>query len=229
MMKTTLKRLMAATLTTISGGVHASLIINEIDYDQPGIDDAEYIELYNDDDHRLSLDRYTIELINGGNQSVYRIIDLTGFEVEAHDYFVICSNRDRVANCDFAFTRRNSWFQNGAPDGLALYSDTRTRLDALSYEGVISGLTEGNHPRIKDSNASVMSLSRLPDGEDSNDNLADFSGSCLTPGSANVAGNGDCSTPTVGAVPLPPSLWLFGSGLLGLTGIGRWRHRDNPG
>ena len=58
---------------------HATIVINEIDYDQPGTDTAEFIELYNSGLSPVSLDNFAIELINGSNSSSYRTINLTGF------------------------------------------------------------------------------------------------------------------------------------------------------
>jgi len=59
------------------------------------------------------------------------------------------------------------------------------------------------------------------DGVDSNNNLLDFELGCITPGSSNVAGSGNCSVTTVSAVPVPAAVWLFGSGMLGLMGLAR--------
>ena len=75
---------------------------------------------------------------------------------------------------------------------------------------------------IADSNSISMSIGRLPNGIDSNTNSADFNSACITPGSGNISGTGDCSI-SVSAVPLPAAAWLFGSGLLGLIGISRRR------
>lgn len=206
-------------LALLSGASHAAIVINEVDYDQPGRDTAEFIELYNDSAQVVSLDGWRIELFNGASGASYRQIDLSGQRIS--DYFVLCSSAGTVANCDYAFTSRDSWIQNGAPDGLALF-DGATMIDSLSYEGYFAGITEGDAPIDADSNSQTVSLARLPDGFSHNDNLADFGLACITPGSANIAGSGDCSlAASVSAVPLPPAIWLFGAGLLGLVGVGR--------
>ena len=122
---------------------HAAVVINEIDYDQPGTDSAEFIELFNAGSSVISLDNYVIDLINGSNSSSYRNIKLTGFSIDADSYFVVCSNASLVANCNYRFTSSNGWIQNGAPDSVALYEST-ILLDTLSYEGLLSPYTEGN-------------------------------------------------------------------------------------
>lgn len=204
-------------LSMTATAAQAAVIINEVDYDQPGADQAEFIELYNNGTSTVSLDNYRLELINGNDLSVYQTIVLDGFRLEADSYLVVCNDVNQVANCQLPFTSRNGWIQNGAPDGIALYDQLDTRIDAMSYEGEISGLTEQLQPLIKDSNATVMSLIRLPNGSDTNNNRIDFASGCLTPGTANISGSGDCSVQqTINTVPLPASFWLFTSGLLGL-------------
>jgi predicted extracellular nuclease len=199
---------------------HAAVVINEIDYDQPGTDSAEFIELFNAGSSAISLDNYTIDLINGSNSSSYRSIDLTGFSINAGSYFVVCSNASQVANCNYSFTSSNGWFQNGEPDAVALYESTNL-LDSLSYEGFLLSYTEGDALIIKDNNNDITSISRIVDGADSNSNALDFELGCITPGSANVAGMGDCSITQVSAVPVPAAVWLFASGIIGLAGFAR--------
>lgn len=204
----------------IALSTNASVVINEIDYDQPGTDTAEFIELYNTSHTALSLEHYTIDLINGSNSSSYRTIDLSGFDISANGFFVVCSNTSLVANCDYSFTSTNGWFQNGAPDAVALY-DGASLIDSVSYEGSLAPYTEGDPLIIKDNNTDIISLSRIINGIDSNNNIDDFQLSCITPGSVNIAGMGDCSSISVSAVPVPAAAWLFGSGIIGLIGLAR--------
>ena len=192
--KTSLCILALTSCMTLSS--HAAVVINEIDYDQQGTDSAEFIELFNSGSSMISLDNYAIDLINGSNSSSYRNIDLSGFSIDAGSYFVVCSNTSLVANCNYSFTSSNGWFQNGAPDAVALYESTNL-LDALSYEGLLSPYTEGDALTIKDNNADISSISRIIDGMDSNNNALDFELGCITPGSANVSGMGDCSVTSV--------------------------------
>ena len=202
-----------------SSGAHASLVINEIDYDQPGSDEAEFIELYNTGPDALPLDGFRIDLINGNNSTSYRSIDLSGFSINASSFFVVCSDNGLVANCDYSFTSATSWFQNGDPDAVALYQGDIIH-DRVSYEGSVSLFTEGTGLDIADSNSIIMSLARILDGLDSDNTIVHFQQSCITPGMPNIAGQGDCSSqvdgPAVSPVPLPAAAWLLASGLIGL-------------
>lgn len=211
-----------ALTNCVALNIHAAVVINEIDYDQPGTDSAEFIELFNSGSSIISLDNYFIDLINGSNSASYRNIDLTGFSINAGSYFVVCSAASLVANCNYSFTSSNSWFQNGAADAVALYEGANL-LDALSYEGILSPYTEGDASSISDSNTDIVSISRIIDGVDSNNNALDFELGCITPGTSNIAGSGDCSIQGVSAVPLPAAVWLFGSGLIGMVGFTRRR------
>jgi len=197
-------------------GSHASIIINEFDYDQAGSDTAEFIELFNAGDAIISLENFSIDLINGSNLSVYRSIDLSGFSVNSNDYFVICGDASLVSNCDYSFTSTSGWIQNGAPDAIGLY-DSGNLLDFVAYEGAILPYTEDNTLTVKDNNNDTVSISRFFD----NNNALDYDLGCITPGSQNIGGSGNCSIDAVSAVPVPAAVWLFGSGLLGLTGLAR--------
>lgn len=199
---------------------YASVVINEIDYDQPGTDSGEFIELFNSGASTVSLDNFTIELINGNNSLSYRTINLSSFSIDANAFFVVCGDASKVANCDYSFTTTSSWMQNGAPDGVGLY-ENGSLLDSLSYEGVLFPLTEGDQLLVIDNAIDVFSISRIANGIDTNNNADDFQLGCITPGTINIAGTGDCSYANVNAVPVPAAAWLFSSGLLGLVGIAR--------
>jgi hypothetical protein len=209
---------------------HAAVVINEIDYDQPGSDTAEFIELFNSAINTVPLDGYTLDLINGSSGSIYSTFDLSGLTIAANGYLVLCDSTLAVANCDHDIGT-SGWIQNGGADGDAIaLTSAGTLIDAVTYENTGSYLgyyAEGNSFTGDDSNTVVMSIARLPNGLDSNYNAADFGSACITPGSANIGGTGDCSH-SVSPVPVPAAIWLFGSGLVGLIGISR-RNNELPG
>ncbi len=207
-------------ISSIAFNGHTAIIINEIDYDQPGSDTAEFIELFNAGTSAVSLNNYSIDLINQNAATIYRSIDLSGFNIIANGYFVICGDAGQVANCNYSFTTTSGWFQNGKKDAVALYENT-TLLDSLSYEGLVTPFTEGDALIAKDNNSDIVSLARISNGFDSNNNNLDFQLGCITPGSANIAGTGNCSITNISAVPIPAAAWLFGSGLIGLIGFAR--------
>lgn len=159
----------------------ASLVINEVDYDQVGTDGAGFVEIKNVGDATATLDGVALVFVNGGDGTEYDRAALTG-TLAPGAYTVVAKDA-----------------QNGAPDGLALI-DTTTGdlLDALSYEGAITAaviggktysLVEGTvlASTVADSNTVNGSLIRNPDGTDTNNASADWAfTSTPTQGAANV-------------------------------------------
>jgi hypothetical protein len=158
------------------------LVVNEIDYDQVGADSGGFVEIANTAGTDAALDGIALVLVNGGDGTEYDRVALTG-SVAAGGYMTLDIDA-----------------QNGAPDGVALVDTASgTLLDALSYEGEIHAATidgqtfdlvEGTAlaSNVADSNTVAGSLSRLPDGTDTNDAGADWKfTTTATPGAANVA------------------------------------------
>jgi hypothetical protein len=160
----------------------SSLVIDEIDYDEVGADSGGFVEIKNTESSAATLDGIALVLVNGGDGTEYARAALTGSLAAG------------------AFLKVDIEAQNGAPDGVALI-DTASGalLDALSYEGAITAaqidgktydLVEGTvlPDTVADSNTVDGSLSRIPDGKDTNDAAADWVFTTTkTPGAANVA------------------------------------------
>jgi len=173
----------------------AQLVINEIDYDQPGNDSAEFIELYNPSTTGvINLADYMILLFNGSATvlAVYDSVALPSYSISPGGYFVVCDSGSTVSNCNFSLDTTDNGIQNGGayPDAVALlYIPTMTIVDAVSYEGNCPfPYLEGTGVPLNNSDnndSTDMSISRLPNGSDSNDNAADFSFVCSTPGATN--------------------------------------------
>jgi hypothetical protein len=157
-------------------------VINEIDYDQVGADGGGFVEIANVGGTEASLDGVALVLVNGGDGQEYDRVALTG-TLAAGAYLVLDVEP-----------------QNGSPDGVALVDTTASMLlDALSYEGAITAavidgqtynLVEGTMlpETVADSNTQDGSLSRVPDGSDTNDAASDWEFTTTkTPGAANVA------------------------------------------
>jgi predicted extracellular nuclease len=160
------------------------LVVNEVDYDQPGSDTAEFVELRNSGSSSVDLTGYRLRFVNGANGSEYRNFVLSG-TVAAGDYFVLCANGATVANCDQDVTPETDLIQNGAPDGLSLLDAGGAVVDSLSYEGEMAGLTEGAAGAPADTGAPGESVGRVPDGCDTDDNAADFEVITASPGASN--------------------------------------------
>lgn len=172
----------------------SQVVINEIDYDQTGTDIAEFIELKNNGSGGVDLGLFSLQLFNGSNNSVYDTIDLPSVTLPAGGYFVICGDSAQVANCDLDVSPNSNLIQNGAPDAVGLF-ENGALIDAVSYEGSAAApFVETSGIGVEDDpNVDQAGISRFPDGADSDDNSADFSQRCSTPGSANIAASSNCS------------------------------------
>ena len=174
-----------------AGGVPA-LVINEIDYDQPGTDAAEFVEIRNNSGATVGLAGWSLELVNGSGPAVYQTIDLAGFSIPPADYFVVCANSATVPNCDLDVTPDTGLVQNGAPDAVALRVGG-VLVDTVSYEGDTGApYTEGSGIGLEDLAVEKLGISRYPDGVDTDQNNVDFSQRCISPGEANLAANSGC-------------------------------------
>jgi predicted extracellular nuclease len=180
-----------------------SLVINEIDYDQPGTDDAEFIEIKNTGASSANLSGVDVVLVNGngGGASIYNTISLPAVSLAAGDYFVVCGNAANTINCDLDVSQDTNLIQNGAPDAVALVSGS-TILDAVSYEGDTGApYTEGSGSGLEDdSSVAFLGISRFPDGVDTDQNNVDLSPRCITPGAANSASSTGCTVPVRSAL-----------------------------
>jgi hypothetical protein len=193
-----------------------ALVINEIDYDQPGVDSAEYVELYNAGPNPVNLADFKLVLFNGSTSGTgnvaYDSIQLPSQTLTAGSFFVICGNSGKVPNCNLTFTAATNCLQNAAsatattpsPDAVYLKDVQQGNIiDVVSYEGdciapyfETAGVPAGNSDTIvADSIMSrFYSIGRYPDGTDSNNNSVDFNRMCSTPGAANVANANGCVT-----------------------------------
>ncbi|HJL18288.1 MAG TPA: lamin tail domain-containing protein [Sandaracinaceae bacterium LLY-WYZ-13_1] len=186
-----------ASLTVVT--TPGTVILNEVDYDQDGTDSAEYVELHNPGAVDFDLTGIQLVLVNGSGPSVYDTIDLSSAgTLPAGGYLVVRAPGLTVASgaLTIDFSSMDNNVQNGGPDGLAVWdSGAGMLLDALSYEGSITSvdidgttvsLVEGTATSEVDDASSPQSLSRIPDGSDTDDASTDWMAvECLTPGEAN--------------------------------------------
>lgn len=185
-----------ATVNVVAG----PLVINEVDYDQPGTDTLEFVELYNRSGAPMDLTNLSLVLMNGNGSSEYNRIALGSTTLGSGEYLVVGS----VALLDtvpgsaqtIAFSGPTNNIQNGAPDGLAILDESSgVVLDVLSYEGEITAgviigvgpvnFVEGTATAAADSGDG--SLIRYPNGVDNDDASSDWTlTTTTTPGAANV-------------------------------------------
>ena len=76
-----------AALPATASAASDTLVINEVDYDQPGADTAEFLELKNVSSSAINLDPYTVQLVNGsgGGAVIYQTVQLPDFSLAAGD------------------------------------------------------------------------------------------------------------------------------------------------
>ncbi|HEY3232004.1 MAG TPA: ExeM/NucH family extracellular endonuclease, partial [Roseiflexaceae bacterium] len=192
------------SFTTLTTPVASPLVINEIDYDQPSTDAAEFIEIRNNDSASVNLDLYSLQLVNGnaGGAAIYQTIDLPNVSLAVGDYYVVCANTATVTNCDLDVTPDTNLIQNGAPDAVALLFNG-TIIDTISYEGNTGApYTESSGAGVEDDGVQASeSISRCPDGADTNQNNIDFSRRTSTPGAANICAVADTAPSVTGTSP----------------------------
>jgi hypothetical protein len=187
------------SLTTVPFDT-SHLVINEVDYDNIGTDTAEFAEIFNPSTNAVSLANLALILVNGSNNTEYRRVNLTG-SLAAQGYLVVANPGVTVAGgatvINFSLASDN--IQNGAPDAVLLFDTLNHRVvDALSYEGAITAailtgepgvfnLVEGTAFTTADSNTANASLSRAPNGADTDNASSDWRLTTTpTPGAPNV-------------------------------------------
>jgi hypothetical protein len=167
-----------------------ALVINEVDYQQPGADDGEFVELYNPSDCPLSTEGLRLELVNGadGQALVYAGANLSraGASIPAGGYLVVGSaSVVEALPQEVPGAAISVPIQNGDPDGVRLL-DSETVLDSLSYGGPVPGVTE---LETAPTDTGQGSIGRCPNGSDSDDNATDFAFTeVATPGAENHCG-----------------------------------------
>ena len=179
----------------------APLVINEIDYDQPGTDTAEFIEIENVSAVDVALAGVTVQLINGSNGTTYATFVLPDATLAPGAFFVICANPASTPHCDLDASPDTNLIQNGSPDAAEILRDGAV-IDAVSYEGDVAGVVEGSGAGLEDPGSiPFVSISRYPDGVDTDRNNIDLSLRCATPGEPNSDATSGCSNP---APPVGP-------------------------
>ncbi len=120
--------ILVLTMVLAIGSVNAQIIINEIDYDQPGNDTGEWVELANLGGTAQLLDGYTLDIVNQ-TCTIQFSMDLTGLVIPANGFLVL-GNHMLTA---MPFPGASNQLQNGGDDGVALW-DGATFVDAIIYE-----------------------------------------------------------------------------------------------
>ncbi|MBD3239151.1 MAG: hypothetical protein GF331_01090 [Chitinivibrionales bacterium] len=176
----------------------SGLAINEVDYDQPGSDTAEFVELFNSGADALDLSSFALIVCNGSTNSEAARFMLSG-TLEPGEFFVLANSGVSIPQGVQHMTIPENSLQNGSPDALALFNvDEQWMWDAVCYEGKMESVTidgvdrkfnmvEGTVTSAEDDNYTDGSIIRYPDGKDTDVAADDWcETTTATPGAPNV-------------------------------------------
>jgi len=191
-------------ILTISPG---DIVINEIDYDDPSADTHSFIELKNVSQKTIDLSSIEVVGLTNSSTATYFIYHLNSYLLDPGEYWVLgttLDSADVAAYVNETMTGVSS-IQNGPNDGvfLRLADSPDTIIDSVSYYGSVAhpaGSPDSGNAGT-DTPVGLKSLSRIPDGGDSNDNSVDFFLQNASPGQANFAL--PTPTPTHTSTPTP--------------------------
>jgi hypothetical protein len=188
-----------------------NVFINEIHYDNSGIDVNEGIEIAGREG--TTLDGWQLQLYNGGNGEVYRTLDLAATFNDAYNGYGII----HVVTGSL---------QNGPADGFALLDIDGDVVQFISYEGQVNAVN-GGAAGMTSIDIGVAEDSEAPEGLSlqligAGSMYSDFSWTTSF-SSMGVANSGQTFVTSTSAVPLPASAWLFGTALAALRASGKRR------
>jgi hypothetical protein len=184
----------------VVSGSEPKLIINELDYDMSGIDETEFLEVYNPGPGAATLSRWKLQHVNGSDAAVLWTRNLSeGGATLAAGAYLVFGSPSIIAGLPLGVQSVDIGtvaFQNGGPDGVRLMLDGAFA-SGLSYEGKMVGTGEGNGAP---EDTAANSLQRCPNGADTHDNSVDFVLRPPSPGVVNPCPPAACA-PEPGFVP----------------------------
>jgi hypothetical protein len=182
-----------------TSGCNPKLVINELRADGVTAND-EFVEIYNDATCTASLAGYTIQYSSAsGSQPVVAWTGAADDIIDAKGYFLVIGDgftppmNVRVKHwTSIAFPQSGLLSKTGG--GIGLFSPQAKLVDAVAY----ATITASMHPFIRPPTApdggmstpapnppSGQSISRLPNGANSDVNAVDFKVTASTPGASN--------------------------------------------
>ncbi len=181
---------------SVDQGLPLRLIINELDYDQNGVDEGEFIELYNIGGAG-STSGWSLDFYSGSDDTHYGHYELRDVHLESNDLILIAAPAIadlsipaeglvifRLDPNDPEFRYIDGFIQNRA-EYIQLFNQEEL-VDSLGYEDLGPGQGAEGQPAPSDPSNADQSLNRCPDGADSDNNQEDFSLSSPSPGALNL-------------------------------------------
>ncbi|MEM7799455.1 MAG: malectin domain-containing carbohydrate-binding protein, partial [Chloroflexota bacterium] len=186
-----------------------TLVINELDLIQSE-NEGDFIEIKNISSQTVSFEELSMNLMilaGEGGPQLFGEIALESVSIPAGGYFVICGNDEVVSNCDVELTQADSgsfgelflpdFLVSDWADGRAFGMDLngrngsqRTELDIVAIGGphirqnAAFGESFISADEMPDTGDNI-SVSRIPDGQDTDTNLRDFRLCSPSPGESN--------------------------------------------
>ncbi|XP_067407540.1 uncharacterized protein [Emydura macquarii macquarii] len=135
-----------------------SLLINEINADNPGEDNSEFVELYHTSGREALLDDYYLVFYNGNGNQAYKVLNLHGKVTDNQGFFLVGSST--VKPQPSVILPKNT-IQNG-PDAIALYYGKGNYQEGMrvTSEGLVDALV---HKSRKADRADVLLSVLTPD------------------------------------------------------------------
>lgn len=132
----------------------STLVISEVDYDQPSTDTAEFVEIFNSSRTSVSLSNLAVAFFNGGSSPApeYLRVPLSG-TLPARSILTIASRTIPFllpgGYSALPFPGDTDQIQNGPNDGLALINtSTFAVIDAVAYEGDVTAAQVAGGPVV---------------------------------------------------------------------------------
>jgi hypothetical protein len=177
----------AADADEIDTAGNPLLVISEVDHQQDGTDNMEFVELYNAGSVAVPCSDLELYLVSrsGGSSTIYATQPLACTEIAAGEFYVVGS--DALLASISSFCRGNERLRGGGTDllqngdsssegdGVVLIrrvDPVAVPVDQVAYWGPVSGWGEGAPAPVD--RDSAESLQRRPAEADTDNNSADF-------------------------------------------------------
>jgi hypothetical protein len=177
------------------------LVINEVDVRADDGDSTDFIELYNPTDQSISLSGYALNIytLSGGGinytwvdlENTFAVVDgsiISVLEIAPGETLVV-AQPDTLSNLpsDIAILEMPDAAVDN-DDGAAVLSLGGGAVDSVAWSDDAEISIHGEGTAVA-ADSIAESLSRCPDGKDTDDNVSDFSPTPPTPGEANLCGD----------------------------------------
>ncbi|MFC1853606.1 hypothetical protein ACFL27_25750, partial [candidate division CSSED10-310 bacterium] len=155
------------------------IVINEVWYNDPDTDDQGFVEIIGPPGFDLT--GVTLQEFDQ-TCSLDAVLDLSGYTIPGDGYFVV--GYSGTAEVDLIDDTWMNTLQNGPCDGIEMQYFA-SRVDAVQWGSGCAVICGETNP-ASEPGADANSLSRCPDGQDTDDNAVDFTETMPTPGQTNL-------------------------------------------